>query len=315
MFGASFFLQEKDCMQIKEFFYLCKNDRSVYAALIIIIVVVSLFVYGFGSDEATPFTSTVDSLSVAPERHGTDVLRRSGDVEPYYATGQKEVRLFTFDPNTADSTQLLQLGLQPWQVRNIYKYRARGGVFRRKEDFARIYGLTKGQYEALEPYISISEDYRPAAEVYGAMEEEHVERDTLRYPAKLKAGEFVTLNLADTMQLRKVPGVGSYYARQIVQYGQRLGGYADVSQLMEIEGFPEEALEYFRVDRSRVSRLNLNKATMSQLRRHPYLNFYQARAIVDYRRLHGALRSLADLSLHPDFSQEVLQRIEPYVEF
>ncbi|MBQ7471189.1 MAG: helix-hairpin-helix domain-containing protein [Prevotella sp.] len=302
-------------MRLKEFFYLCKSDREVMIVLMIITTVVSLLIFGFGSDEATPFPTAADSTLAFPEQPRSGYTERRDGAEPYYNVRRKETRLFSFDPNTADSTQLLQLGLESWQVRNIYKYRARGGVFRRKEDFARVYGLTKGQYEALEPYINIADDYRPAAEIYADSEDEHVERDTLRYPAKLKAGEFVTLNLADTMQLRKVPGVGNYYSQQIVQYGRRLGGYADVSQLMEIEGFPEEALDYFRVDRSKVSRLNLNKATMSQLRRHPYLNFYQARAIVDYRRLHGALKSLDDLSLHPDFPQEALRRLEPYVEF
>ena len=138
------------------------------------------------------------------------------------------------------------------------------------------------------------------------------------WPNQVKAFIFITAKKyisADTLQLRKVPGVGTYYSQQIVQYGQRLGGYADVSQLMEIDGFPEEALKYFRVDRSQVHKLNMNKATMSPLRRHPYLNFYQARAIVDYRRLHGKLNSLDDLSLHPDFPQEALRRLEPYVEF
>ena len=74
---------------------------------------------------------------------------------------------FVFDPNTADSSQLLRLGLQPWQVRNILKYRAKGGVYREPTDFARVYGLTVKQYRELEPYIRISPDYRPASEVYG----------------------------------------------------------------------------------------------------------------------------------------------------
>ena len=66
---------------------------------------------------------------------------------------------FAFDPNTADSTQLLRLGLKPWQVRSIYRYRAKGGVFSEPADFARVYGLTLKQYRELEPYIRIGRDY------------------------------------------------------------------------------------------------------------------------------------------------------------
>src|SRR3712207_9469155 len=47
----------------------------------------------------------------------------------YYNVPSKAAVLFDFDPNTADSTQFLALGLRPWQVRNIYKYRAKGGIY------------------------------------------------------------------------------------------------------------------------------------------------------------------------------------------
>ena len=75
-------------------------------------------------------------------------------------------RLFAFDPNTADSSTLLRLGLKPWQVRSIYKYRAHGGHFRKPQDFARLYGLTLAQYRRLEPYISIKSEVM-AADVIG----------------------------------------------------------------------------------------------------------------------------------------------------
>ena len=54
---------------------------------------------------------------------------------------------------------------------------------------------------------------------------------------------------------------------------------------------------------------------MSSLRRHPYISFYQAKAIVDYRRQHGRLQSLDDLRLCRDFTPEAIRRLEPYVEF
>ena len=73
-------------------------------------------------------------------------------------TPGRQIKLFAFDPNTADSTQLEQLGLQRWQIRNIYRYRKAGGIYRRPQDFASLYGLTAGQYKQLEPYIRISAD-------------------------------------------------------------------------------------------------------------------------------------------------------------
>ena len=74
-------------------------------------------------------------------------------------------------------------------------------------------------------------------------------------------------------------------------------------------------MPYFTLDASQVKRLNLNKLTLNELKRHPYINFYQARAISDYRRLKGPLKSLSDLSLLPDFTPQDIERLRPYVEF
>lgn len=165
--------------------------------------------------------------------------------QQYYYVPEKQGELFPFDPNTADSTQFLRLGLRPWQVRNIYKYRAAGGRYRKPTDFARLYGLTLKQYKRLEPYIRIEKEVM-AADVYGNTKEKYP-RHHYDYPVKLTKGERVNINTADTAQLMKVPGIGSYYARQIVGKRARLGGFASPKQLLEIDGFPEKALEYMEV--------------------------------------------------------------------
>ena len=224
-------------------------------------------------------------------------------------------KLSAFAPNTADSTLLLSLGLQPWQVRSIYRYRAKGGIYRQPSDFARLYGLTVKQYKELLPYIHISDEYKPAAEVYGRTDAVRSGRDTLRYPVKLQPGQYVTLDDADTASLRKVPGIGRYYASRIVRYRNDLGGYVSVAQLSEIEGIPEAALSYFRVTGGAVRKLNLNRLTLNELKHHPYINFYQARRIIDYRRLKGPLHGIDDLRLLKDFSQRDIERLRPYVEF
>ena len=143
------------------------------------------------------------------------------------------------------------------------------------------------------------------------------ERDSVvaHYQVKLKAGEHVVLNTADTTQLKMVPGIGSYFARKVVQYGERLGGYVSVDQLDEIENFPLDAKDYLVIENAQPHKLNVNTLSLNDLKKHPYINFYQARAITDYRRLHGPLISLQDLRLSKDFPPEVIERLTPYVEY
>ena len=281
------------------------NDRRIAFAALGVALLASIALWFTTSPEAAQQDA---APSVAHRGQG----RRSAVVHYADIPSRPEPETFPFDPNTADSTQLLRLGLQPWQVRNIYKYRARGGIYRKKEDFARLYGLTVKDYRRLEPYIRISSDYLPASTL---VKEEHYERDTLRYPVKIAEGEQVVLNTADTTVLRKVPGIGAYYSAQIVRYGQRLGGYVSIDQLDEIDGFPQDAKKYFVVQDAHPQQLNVNQLTLQQLRRHPYINFYRAKAIMDYRRLHGNLKSLQDLRLSKDFPPEVIERLTPYVTF
>lgn len=293
------------------FYYYNKSDRKSLIVLLVLIVSAFIIIYLAGGDEADT------------NKTQTGVHKSSTNKNYNYASyTPKKAERFVFDPNTADSTQLLRLGLQPWQVKNIYKYRAAGGIYREPLDFAKLYGLTVKQYRELEPYIRISGDYLPASTLvkghenyYNNSQNHTKDSTTYQRPVKIKETEHIVLNTADTTSLVTIPGIGPYYARKIVQYGIRLGGYVSVDQLDEIEDFPTEAKKYLVIINPAPKKLNVNQLSLNELKRHPYINFYQAKAITDYRRLHGAIKSLNDLRLNKDFTPDVIKRLTPYVAY
>lgn len=307
-------------MRFRDFHYVRRSDRRVIFFLLAVFIVVSLALLVFHGKE-TMYTASGNDDSAAvgwrDYRHGYYDYRR-GKGNKYYAVRGRTVSRFPFDPNTADSAELLALGLEPWQVRNIYKYRAKGGVFRKKEDFGRVYGLTNRQYRDLAPLIRIGSDYQPYTSrgyqnvPYGEAPDSVPGR---RFPAKLRQGERIDLNDADTVLLLKVPGIGSYFARQIVHNRKMLGGFYSVRQLLEIQDMPEEALPYFEVNPAKVHRLNVNKLSLVELRRHPYINYYQAKAIVDYRRLYGEIHDMGQLKLMKYFTPDDFERLRHYIEY
>lgn len=320
-------------MKIKNVFYLQKNDRQALTVLLIVGIVCITLLY-FMSSKAPTAANGQQEEEQSHTRQSSNSKKKKGPL--YYKVDGATHELFAFDPNTADSTALLRLGLQPWQVRNIYHYRAKGGIYRKPSDFARLYGLTKKQYEILRPYIIIGEDYKPAADFYGNEPSDYGKHNTngnqttaelssngtvkdekvYSYPQKLRPGQTIAVNGADTTELKKIPGIGSSYAARIVRYREQLGGYVSKSQLTEIEGFPETALPYIQIDASaEVKKLKVNKLSFNQLRKHPYLNYYQAREICDYRRMNGPLKSLKELSLLKDFPPAEIERLTPYVSF
>ena len=250
----------------------------------------------------------------------------SPSTSPSSPTPPREVETFAFDPNTADSTTLLRLGLAPWQVRAIFNYRAKGGRDHRAEDFKRVPGMTPELYERLAPHITIARQFRLYSDLEREAKDEH--RDSAKadnpsspasltpnYQEKFRTPVVLDLNTVDTTTLKKVPGIASYRARRIVEYRSQLGGFVDVRQLMEIDGMPEEVMSWFAVESAIFEPIAINSSDIRTLARHPYLSYAQARAIVQYRHNYGDIKSLDALRLVELFTDADLQRLKPYIQF
>ncbi|MBQ8867206.1 MAG: helix-hairpin-helix domain-containing protein [Bacteroidaceae bacterium] len=132
---------------------------------------------------------------------------------------------------------------------------------------------------------------------------------------KISADTVLDLNTVDTLLLKRVPGIGSWRARRIVEFRGHLGGYSRVSQLMEIDGMPDSIFRWFAIHTPVHKKINLNRATADEMAAHPYLTYRQARVILRHKRLHGPLQSLSQLSLYEEFTKEQLEKLEPYVAF
>ncbi len=252
-----------------------------------------------------------------------------------YAQPRRKIEAFPFDPNTADSTQLLRLGLTPAQVRGIYKFRSMGYTYGTADDFSRVPGLTQGQWDHLAPLIRIAPEFRPVtprprvvvrpATVYvdasgksspqSGATAEGVLPSIPRQP-KLQEGQQVDLNTADTTELKKVPGIGSYFARQVTDYRKRLGGFVSVEQVAEIREFPVDALPYLMVEADApIKKLQINKASKRMLLSHPYINATLAASIWEYRHNEGPLHNADELKALPHFRPSDVEQLLPYIDF
>lgn len=230
--------------------------------------------------------------------------------------------LFAFDPNRCDSTSLVRLGFPPWMARNLLKYRAKGGCFRQTDDLRKLYGMTDSLYTRIAPYVAIASSQPAHAAVdqpKAAKERPSVylsRSDSLyRRMEKYPEGTQIELNRCDTTQLKKIPGIGSYTARRIVSYRERLGGFIRLKQLREIRLNEEVLAPWFTLDSTAVTPLQVNQLPMKQLLAHPYLNYRQSRAIMQYRERHGPLPSIEVMKGWEEFTANELQRVAPYLSF
>ena len=301
----------------KDFFYYSKSERRVILVLLAVAVLALSFYVGsryWQDTSVSPLVSdneNADSFRIRiREREEVRSFSRNFKKQEVYNT--QEIVLTDFNPNTADSVTLRSLGLSAFVVRNILRYREKGGVFRTPEALAKIYGLSSEQYLSLRPYIVI-----PASSVSSSADTIYkpISQEKTAVSSKYPQGTVLDLNVADTAELKRIPGIGSVLARRIVSYRQRLGGFSRVEQLQEIEHVDTVVNKWFRVNGDSLRMLKVNHAGLDELRSHPYMNFYKAKAILEYRRKRGKIKGLSRLSLFEEFSEKDLERLSPYLSF
>ena len=146
--------------------------------------------------------------------------------------------------------------------------------------------------------------------------------DSIRNTAKidkLDPGSKIDLNTADTTLMMRVPGIGQTYAVRILKYRKILGGYYSVEQLKEVYNMYEELYEkiipYFNISQQNRTLIYINKTSLDQLRAHPYIDFYQAKAIVELRKKNGNISTIEALTMLEEFPPEAIEKIRHYLSF
>jgi competence protein ComEA len=140
-----------------------------------------------------------------------------------------------------------------------------------------------------------------------------------KFHKKAAPGTIIELNSADTTKLMELNGIGSSFARRIISYRDRLGGFYKKEQLKEVFGLDSEKYAGLQsevsVDPSKISKIHINAVTFEGLSRFPYLSFKQMNAIIQFREQHGEYESISDLGNVAILDQATLQKIKPYITF
>lgn len=98
----------------------------------------------------------------------------------------------------------------------------------------------------------------------------------------------VELNSADSAALDALPGIGPYYARQIIRYRNRLGYFADISQLLDIRGIDSALLDKLDdriyIDPASIRKIDFYTMSADSLAAHPYIGPYAAKGLDRLRK-------------------------------
>lgn len=287
--------------QVKEFFFF--NRKQKIGALIFasLTIVNCLIIW------LDPFAAVLSPADFSRyEKAARDLERKAVEASYQNALNTSEMVFETrqFDPNSEPVEGLMALGFPRKLAMRIESYRAKGGAFRSKDDLRKIYGMSEELFLKVEPYIAINIKSSKS--------------EFIRENGKTKARNeiIVDLNQADSLALLGLPGVGPAFAKRILAFRKKLGGFFEKEQLLEVYGFDSVKYDQLKgritADRLSIVKLDLN-GDERELSAHPYIGKALAKRIVSYRVSHGPFRAFDDLFLLQGIEKSKLERAKAYL--
>lgn len=301
---------------IKDYFTFTKSER-IGITILLIIVIIILVIPRLIDDhtetsisgdelykaEVNEFLKGIKSNEKLNSNQGQDSRRNT--------KSGKQFTPLLFDPNTATQKELEEMGFSEKQAASIIKYRSKGGVFNNKEDFNKLYVVDDETYGIFEPYIRISTASTVSEKL---LTEEKISNQS--GSGTSDAEKDIELNSADSVELLKIRGVGPVFASRIIKYRRKLGGFTSVEQLQEVYGIDSSRFSQIAsqvmTDSIDIIKININTATITELKKHPYLDYYLAKAIIDKRIQKGSYSNVNDLQDIFSKKPGLFEKVAPY---
>jgi DNA uptake protein ComE-like DNA-binding protein len=281
------------------------------------------------------FESRISDSSNEADRHDRYHIQNALSASGSQAKAENnfQVNMFYFDPNRIPAADWLRLGLPDRLTQTIRHYLEKGGRFKTAEDLGKMYGMSKSDYERLFPFVRIE---RSPAELRSRS---HFEKNSAyyfsetkktdsffhknsnysepRFERRTKNFELTEINLADSNDWSRLPGIGEKLASRIIRFREKLGGFYETDQVAETFGLPDSTFQkikpYLRIHSVSLKQIDINTATKETLMSHPYIRWQLARQITDYRLQHGSFQSIDEILQLALMDPVKFEKLKPYL--
>jgi competence ComEA-like helix-hairpin-helix protein len=221
-----------------------RNRRGVVALVVFSVIIIFLprIAQLFNSDVVLDI-STEDVQSFEKAKKNFQNKKRN-----YYTKYEKKKRFSApprkFNPNEYSAQDWMNLGLSEKQVAVLLKFKKNG--IRSNEDLKRIFVISDELYALIKDSTYYPE--RPKTEYTPKVIEE-------------KKVQKLEINTASVEDLENLKGIGPFFAKQIIKYRDRLGGFASKEQILEVWKMTVETYDnlipQIEIDKSDTSTTNI----------------------------------------------------------
>jgi len=294
---------------IKKYFYFNSAQQTGIIGIIILIILIYQLPDILYNQNEYP----VEIINFQKEIAMMDSESDKKPYQPYHKYNPQKPESFEpfdFDPNTVNPNELKKFGLPKYVIERFSKFRNAGAKFYKKEDFKKLYGLKPDIYNRMAPYIRIENQSQNNGFLNKQIRTAEITKPTI---------VMIELNSADSSDLLGVHGIGPYMASKIIKYRKALGGFVRIDQLYEIYNMKPEQVEaikpFINVDPKNIQPIPVNTADYLQLNGNPYISSKEANAIIQYRKQHGAFKSIDDLEKIYLLNKETIEKIVEYLVY
>lgn len=208
-----------------------------------------------------------------------------------------------FDPNLYTITDWMYLGLSKKQAASVIKFGKYG--FKSNEQLSKVFVIPKQLFDL----IKDSTIYGTKKGLLVSATTHEVKKETVI--------QLLELNSASEEELLAIPGIGPFFAKNILKQREKLGGFISLNQLLECWKFDDDKLAevkpYMKVDPLKVQKLNINTATAEEFKKHPYFTWNLANSLYKIRKQKGSYSSIEEIKESVLVTEELFSKLKPYL--
>jgi len=289
-------------MNVKSYFRFAKQQRNGIFLLFLLIVTLQVG-YFFWMNKSNPETKETNDEWLAMQSV-VDSLKNVKD-------DQKSV-IYPFNPNFITDYRGYKLGMSVDQLDKLFAFRKQNKYVNSAKEFQSVTGVSDSLLNAISPYFKFPDWVNQPKKQYTSYSNNKFENK--------KPIIKIDINQATQEDLIKVYGIGPALSERILKNKESLGGFLSMDQMQFIWGLSPEVIEnlnkYFVItSEPKISKVDINNASVKELAKFPYFNYTIAKEIVTHRSMNGEIKNIEDLTKIKGLPSEKIKIIALYLEF